>query len=207
MVTVRKDSFMFTLTSYIIFWIIVFLVTAIKWYVLDCHFGVRIYRFCYRLTHEHPLPETEAVGFIFNQTTKRKLFMATLVSTVQSMLMLIYSDVNPLVELFMWGFEVPVTMLGFYLAPYAYRWWTKKDDLFEWFDDVESGRRDPWAWFRQNWRRTKKVVQDAVVPDGGDLKTGDAAAEAESEKQVPESEKKEEAADPRQMVQKYIDSR
>ena len=117
---------MFTVTTYAIFWIIIFLVLGVKWYVLDRTFGVKLYRFCYKLTHEHPLPPDDERGFIFRQTTKRKLFMATLVSTLQSALALLYSDVNPLLELFMWGFEVPVTLFGFYSAPYIYKWWTKK---------------------------------------------------------------------------------
>ena len=193
---------MFTVTTYVIFWIIIFFFMGIKWAILDRYIGVKIYRFIYRMTHEHPLPASVERGFIYQQGTKRKLAMATILSTFQSVMALIYSDVNPLVELIMWGLEVPITMMGFYSAPYVYRWWSKKDDLFEWFDDIESGKRSPWSWFTQNWNRTKEAFMESV---GQDLAPAQ-ATEKEQPLSRPE-EKEQGSVDPREMVQKYINDR
>ena len=104
---------MANITSYLIFWIVMFVILGAFWYVVDRRFGQGVYRFWYRLTHEKPLPENVRRGFVYNRRTRHKAFMATILSTIQSVLVLVnMENFNPLVELILWIVEVPVTLLG-----------------------------------------------------------------------------------------------
>ena len=131
---------MSTLTSYIIFWMILFVLLGAFWYVIDRHYGVKWYRRWYRLTRPEPLAEDVVAGFVFNRRTRHKALMAAILSTVQTVVALIQiENLNLLVELILWIVEVPMTLIGFAVGPWAYRLWRRKDAVFDKIDEWEQG--------------------------------------------------------------------
>ncbi|WP_309006970.1 hypothetical protein [Pelagicoccus sp. SDUM812005] len=128
------------MTSYLVFWIVMFLILGAFWYVVDRKYGQGVYRFWYRLTHEKPLPESVQRGFVYNRKTRHKALMATLLSTAQSIVAVMsVAEPNLLVELILWIVEVPVTLLGFAIGPWVFGIWRRKDEVFDAIDDLESG--------------------------------------------------------------------
>lgn len=154
---------MLTVTQYVVFWAILFTVLGMVWYNFDRRWGVKVYRRWYGLTHKDPLPAGEERGFIYKRSTSAKVTAATVVSTIQSILAVWNSEVNPLVELIMWVAEVPVTLLGFYAGPFAYALWQKKEAVFETIDKVESGEVSIAAEAGELAHRFGEGVKDAAV--------------------------------------------
>ena len=133
---------MANMTSYLVFWIVMFVILGAFWYVVDRRFGQGVYRFWYRLTHENPLPNDVRRGFVYNRKTRHKAFMAAVLSTAQSVVTVMnIEQVNLLVELILWIVEVPVTLLGFGIGPWVYKLWNRKDEVFDAIDDLESGEK------------------------------------------------------------------
>lgn len=130
------------LTSYIAFWIILFILLGAFWYVMDRRFGVKWYRRWFNLTHRDPLPAGVEAGFIYNRKSRHKAVMATLLSTVQTVAALFtLESINLLVELILWIVEVPMTMLGFMIGPWAYRLWKGRDEVFDKLDEFHVKTR------------------------------------------------------------------
>lgn len=203
---------MLSVPHYVILWCILFIILGTVWYILDRRFGVHLYRWWYDLTHEEPLPEAEIRGFVYNRSTKARVSAALLVSTVQSLLVLVSSQVNLLVELIMWVFEVPVTFIGFYLGPWAYRLWRRRDDFFEAVDrveqKVETGQIDLAAVAKsasdQISDRAKELLDDLGVGDESKDEAAEqtpAASAAEVEARADDEPVPEE--DPRELIRKY----
>jgi hypothetical protein len=128
-------------TSYLAFWMVMFVLLGAFWYIVDRKYGVRWYRLWYRLTHEHPLPPEIVCGFVYNRRARHRSFMATLLSTVQTVVV-IWSAGNPnlLIELILWIVEIPLTMVGFAVGPLAFKIWGRKEELFDTIDDLEQGK-------------------------------------------------------------------
>ncbi|MGJ8638460.1 MAG: hypothetical protein ACSHYA_03630 [Opitutaceae bacterium] len=126
-------------TSYIIFWMVIFVLLGAFWYIVDRMHGVRWYRRWYRLTHSDPLPANIVVGFIYNRRSRHKVVMATVLSTVQTFIALTSVEtLNLLVELVLWIVEIPMVMLGFAIGPLAFKLWKRKDEMLDAVDDFEQ---------------------------------------------------------------------
>lgn len=130
---------MVSVWNYVITCISLYLVWGICWYGLDRKWGVWVYRKWYNMTHKDPLPADVKKGFIYNQNTKQRVLWAWVFSTVQSIITLYEGDVSLLTEFLMWNVEVPVTLIAFMIAPYFYRFWQKRDRVFETIDKLEHG--------------------------------------------------------------------
>lgn len=192
---------MSAMTSYIVFWMIFFVLLGAFWYVIDRHYGVKWYRRWFRLTHKEPLPEDVVAGFVYNRRTRHKALMATVLSTIQTGIALVQMDnLNLLVELILWIVEVPMTLVGFGLGPWAYRLWRRKDAVFDKIDEWEGA-----------------VKPDEDEANGPKAKRGRAAIEAElaamqaeTKETKPEAEPKEaeppkKPDDPRDALRRYTD--
>ena len=175
------------LTSYITFWMVLFVLLGAFWYVIDRRFGVKWYRFWYKLTNKEPLPDEVEVGFIFNRKSRHKALMATMLSTVQTVAAL-YSieTINLLVELILWIVEVPMTMLGFIIGPWAYKLWKGRDDVFDALDEINA-----------------KDTRGKSLPE--DETNTNIAAESVHEKENESDDDKPD--DPRDMMRRYTDKR
>src|SRR3989339_1311028 len=125
---------MLSAKEYVALCFILFTIFGIIGYHFDRRYGTKIYRIWYNWTNKNPLPENVELGFIHNQSTKKKVAILTTISTIQSFLMIWKADVNPLGELAMLFAEIPFAMLGFYLGPKIFPIWNKKDEFFDAFD-------------------------------------------------------------------------
>lgn len=130
---------MLTVYQYVIFWSILFVSFGAVWYNFDRRFGIKWYRSWYNMTRKEKLTTEKQIGFIYNRSTHSKAAMAALVASAQSVMVVMYMDVNLLASLIMWVVEIPLMMLGFYLGPFVYAMWRKKETLFTTMDKVESG--------------------------------------------------------------------
>jgi hypothetical protein len=166
---------------------VLFVLLGAFWYVIDRRFGVKWYRLWHNLTNKKPLPAEVEVGFIFNRKSRHKALMATLLSTVQTVAAL-YSieTINLLVELILWIVEVPMTMLGFMIGPWAYKLWKGRDDVFDALDEI-------------NAKDTKGKPLPEDVPET--IEAEEVIEEKEEEKDNDEPE------DPRDMMRRYTDKR
>jgi len=134
------------MVAYEIFSSIIFIAIGIGVYIVDWEYGSRFRAWWHNLTHsdEEQISAEETEGFIHKQPTKRKLFAAVIICLLQSIASVRYGPVNALFELLTVPLEIVAIIVGFYLAPGAYRHWTKRDDLFEWVEEVEGGKYNLW---------------------------------------------------------------
>lgn len=151
---------MLTVSQYVIFWSIVFVGTGAFWYNFDRRFGIKWYRSWYNMTHKDKLTTEKEMGFIYNRSTHSKAASAALVATIQSILVVKYMDVNLLASLIMWVVEIPLMMIGFYLGPFSYVMWQKKEKLFETVDKVESGQLNVGAEVSKAAKRVVAPLKD-----------------------------------------------
>lgn len=151
---------MLSVQQYIIFWSILFVGFGSAWYNFDRRFGIKWYRSWYNMTHKDKLPTDKAIGFIYNRSTHSKAATAGLISTLQTILVVMYMDVNLLASLFMWVIEIPLMMLGFYLGPLVALMWQKKEKLFETVDKVESGEIDVSAKVSEAAKRVVTPIKE-----------------------------------------------
>ncbi|WOO41697.1 hypothetical protein [Rubellicoccus peritrichatus] len=176
-------------TSYIVFWMIMFVILGAFWYIIDRRYGVKWYRLWYRLTHKDPLPDNIAVGFVYNRRSRHKAVMAAVLSTLQTFVAL-YSvqSLNLLVELVLWLVEIPMTMIGFMIGPFAFKLWGRKDEMLDAIDDLEQkhlGGRD--------------IEDDSTRDKAKEVKVKPAAKKEPEPAPAP----KEEKPDPKKLFDRY----
>lgn len=182
---------MSNLTSYIIFWMVLFVLLGTFWYIVDRRYGVKWYRFWYKLTNKDPLPDDVEVGFIFNRKSRHKAIMAGMLSTIQTVAALATIDqINLLVELILWIVEVPMTMIGFMLGPWTYKLWRGRDEVFEALDEINS--KDRIGKPLPSEESTKTPPREVVE-------------EIKAEKEPEPKEDADEDDDPRDMMSRYTD--
>lgn len=132
-----ETQYAITIPVYFTLWSIFFVAAGLFLYVLDRKYGRFLYRWLYNATHENELAEKE-IGFIYKQSTKRRLYFALVFSTVQSLLF-IGMNVNPLFEMMMWLLEAPIMFVGFYFGPVAFKLWESRQHLYEKIERMENG--------------------------------------------------------------------
>lgn len=182
---------MANITSYLVFWIVMFVILGAFWYVVDRRYGQRAYRAWYRLTHEKPLPEGVQRGFVFNRRTRHKALMATLLSTTQSVIAVAsIAQPNLLVELILWIVEVPATLLGFAIGPWVYKIWARRGEVFDAIDDLESGEKS-----LMDLARGKKEKEPTSEPAPEPSEPPPAAPEKKGDG--------DDDIDPREMIRRY----
>lgn len=182
---------MSNLTSYIVFWMVLFVLLGTFWYIIDRRYGVKWYRFWYKLTNKEPLHDDVDVGFIFNRKTRHKVMMAGMLSTVQTVAALASIDsINLLVELILWIVEVPMTMLGFIIGPWTYKLWRGRNDVFEALDEINA----------------KDKIGKPLPNEKSDTNLTEEIIEEKKEEEAPEP--KDDSGnddDPRDMMSRYTD--
>ena len=182
-------------------WLLVFLVVGAIWYTLDRALGTRVYRWIYAMTHRDPLPAQEVKGFIHGQKAKMRFMVAVVLSIAQSALVLSsISIANPFAELMSFFLQIPVVMLGFYLGPWIYRVWERKEDIFDKVDRIESGELSIGSELKQVTQKAAGAVREVLQSD-------DEPAPAKSQATAPPPEKKQEpqpAPSPWELMAKYL---
>lgn len=198
-------------------WLAVFLVLGSIWYLVDRIVGVPIYRWWYALTHRDPLPADILRGFIHGQRARVRFIAAVVLSVLQSSLVLASVSIsNPLAELIGFCLEVPVVMGGFYLGPWLFRLWERKEHVFERVDRLESGEISLKAELKEAGHKAAEAVRGALgVPEKGPgapaSKTPAVPAAAPDTKEPELSAGKDNQAakpepnwNPRDLINKYI---
>jgi hypothetical protein len=128
---------MITISQYVMSWIAVFVIVGAVWYTLDRKFGTGLYRWWHNMTHKEPLSSDKEMGFIYNQGVKARIAAATFLGMGQSLVVMVTTEFNPVVELIMLPVEVPVTMLGFYLGPFVSGAWSHRGKVVDAIERVE----------------------------------------------------------------------
>ena len=120
----------------------VFVLIGAALYNVDYAFGTGFYRRYYNVTHGNQLPENETKGFIYRQSSRMRLAVAFAIVVVFAIL---GSLVAPLsfAGLFWSIVAIPFLTAGFYLGPFAYERWQRKNTVLDYLDRVESGEADP----------------------------------------------------------------
>lgn len=194
-------------SPYMISWLFIFLVIGALWYVFDRRVGVRIYRWYYDMTHEHPLSQEQQQGFIFNRRAKPRFAAAIALSVVQSVIVVLAGGASPMAELLTFFLEVPVLMVGFYLGPLADRLWRRKDRILETVDKLEDGKIDLKKEFQDVSQKATNVIRDALTLGGQspsmeeDRKEENQDAPADQEEELSSGN---EEPDPRKMMDSYL---
>lgn len=109
---------------------------GIAWYLLDRHYGVHLYRWAYNMFHANPMPLTEVRGIMYNQSTNRKVSVALVISTVQSLYMIWGTNVNLMVEIILWLLEVPAMLIGFTVGAWVYAFLLRRSRVFDTMDQI-----------------------------------------------------------------------
>ena len=132
---------MFTITSYMMFWSIFFIIFGIALYIFDRTKLVKLCRWWYNHTHKEDLPvDAMGKGFFFNRSGKTKLFWMAFVSLVQSILFR-GIEVNPGIEFFMFFVEILFLWFGFLIGPFIYRKvYKNREEILETIDGLDTGR-------------------------------------------------------------------
>lgn len=112
---------------------------GIAWYLLDRRYGIHVYRWFYDLFNTDPMPTHIVRGFMYNQPTNRKVTIAFLFSTAQSLYMMWNAEMNFLVELIMWVLEVPAMLIGFGAGSWVQRLLVRRSEIFNRFDEFSDG--------------------------------------------------------------------
>lgn len=186
--------------QYVIFWLIIYVLLGAIWYNADRLYFTGLYRWWYKITHKDPLPENVKKGFIYNQTTKNKIFWASVISTVQSLTMIFNSDVNPLTELLLWFAEIWVTMIGFHLGRPIYRLWKKKEKAFETWDKIESGEIDVKGVVAGKIHDAENAVHEAFTVEEETI----VPAEKPKETNAKPNTKSEDEIDPKKLINAFL---
>ena len=190
-------------TSYILFWMVLFIILGSFWYILDRLHGVRWYRRWYALTHRDPLPQDVVVGFIYNRRSRHKVVMATVLSTVQTFIALTsVESLNLLVELILWIVEIPMVMIGFAIGPMAFKLWKRKDEMLDAVDDFEQSHfsGDSGESPSKATRATKAATSVKTATSATSAKTAETGSTAAAE--TPASDDKTES-DPKKLFDRY----
>jgi hypothetical protein len=176
-------------TYYLVSMAVVFIVWGAIWYNLDRAYGVAIRRWWYNLTHEHPLPPGEGRGFIYERDTRTKFTWATILSTIQSALVVIYSgSVDLLMELPAWLIEVPLMVVGMYLGRPLGNLWGGRDRVFDKLDEWERELGD----------------DEQPKPDAADKPKAAAEPRAAEPEPTPEPEPE---LDPQELMERFTKKR
>lgn len=122
---------------------IVFPIWGGLWYVFDRNYGRRLRTWWYNIRHEYPLPAAEQKGFIYGRVTQKQVFWITVVSTAQSIIVIMASQqVNVLMELVAWVIELPTMLIGVkVLGPFFGFIAEKLPAFYKWSDQMTAKKR------------------------------------------------------------------
>lgn len=193
---------MFGSASFFISWFLVFVLAGAVFYVADRLRGVRIYRWIYDMTHQHPLPKDIARGFIYNRKANARFALAVIISGLQSVIAVmdgISSTSNEILSLFI---EVPCLMIGFYFGPAIYKIWERREAVFDSVDKLESGELSLKKEVHELSNKVMEKVKDSMQGEEPAL-----PQTSSSQVEKKEANKVEPEPDPKAMLDKYINPR
>ncbi len=126
-----------SLLWYIAQCLVAYVIVGIAVYFLDRKAIVPTWRWLYDLAHTHPLPPSRFKGLLYGQKTQWRVTTAFIISTTQSIYMVWYGKVDPLVELPMWLLEVPAMLLGFTLGYPLHQLYLRRTKVYDTIDNLD----------------------------------------------------------------------
>ena len=195
----------------LLLWSCVFVLVGAFLYNADSYYGTSWYRSWYNATHGESLPENTRKGFIVGRSSRSRFILATTAVLLKvAATILIAGGLHPLYEFLMWPVEVISLVLGFYLGPFVYEQWMKKDKAFAYLDKVESGEVNVTRDLKEgvksvgNKAISRAVeVKMAVLKGGGQPKENTVKSELVASK--PDNTQHESKIDPMDAVKKFTD--
>ena len=124
-----------TIGSYAWSALTLFAFIGVAFYLLDRKWGVHIYRWQYDIRHrpEDRMPANVEKGFLYDQSTNRKVTVALFLASVLSLYMayVLGWSVNLAGEIIIWLFEVPAMLLGFWAGSWVYQFLLRRNKYFD----------------------------------------------------------------------------
>ncbi len=188
-------------SSFFLSWFLVLTIVGAGLYVFDRRQGVRLYRWWYDMTHEHPLPADVEGGFLYNRKAQSRFAFAVVLASAQSALALFYEASTLPQELLSLLIEVPCLMFGFYLGPTVYRLWQRREKVFDTVDQIESGKISIQNEVKEISQSAFAKIKESIVPDRPDLPAAPLSEPAKAAT-APEAE-----PDPKALMEKYLNPR
>ena len=149
------------LGMYSICWILAFFGFGILGYILDRQFMSPFLGKIYKASHKGPRAKEK--GIVYGQSSGRKFFLATLISTAQSFGLFYFLGFhyNPFVELVLWFIEIPAMVAGLGMGYLVWPWWEKRFVAYKFLDSVDQTV--------EGWQSQRKAAKD---PDASSEQEG-----------------------------------
>lgn len=193
---------MFDSAAFFLSWFLVFLLCGGMLYIVDRSTGVRVRRWFYDMTHEHPRSDGQEFGFIYNRPARNRFTCAVFLSVLQSVCAVtegVSSLTNEILSVFA---EVPCLMLGFYFGPLLYRVWSRREKVFDTVDQIERGDISLKEEFQEVSQKALHQVKEALTPVSKESLSTDNEMPKAKEKQP--SQETDSPVDPKEFLGKYI---
>ncbi|MFN8390683.1 MAG: hypothetical protein U0136_10370 [Bdellovibrionota bacterium] len=187
--------------SFFLSWFLVLTLVGAGLYVFDRIKGVKIYRWWYDMTHEHPLPADVEKGFLYNRKSQSRFALAIVLSLVQSAIALFHEASTLPQELLSMLIEIPCLMFGFYLGPTLYRVWARREKVFETVDQIESGKISIQNEVKEMSQSALAKIKSAVATEKPEEPAG---GPKPLEAPLPPEPEEEPEPDPKALMDKYL---
>ena len=184
--------------SYVVSWLAAFAVVGALWYVADRKVGIYLYRWIYDLSHEKGLPRETVKGFIYNQRARSKFTAATVLAVIQTAVAISRGGGNPVLEIVTFFAEIPAMLVGFYIGPFFFRMWERKDTILDKMDEFESGETTIAKELKSAGDKALHAVREAAQQ----IDVGVAAPASEPPPGAPKPPAQPE--DPKKLMDKYL---
>lgn len=194
----------------LVLWSLSFVLIGAVLYNADYYYGTSWYRRWYDATHGETLPENTRKGFVVGRNARARFIFATFAVLFKiAATILIEGGLHPLYEFLMWPVEVASLVVGFYLGPFVYEQWRKKDKAFAYLDKVEKGEVSVVG----DLKRGVKTVGDKATAKIIEFKTDSLPKKAEvikketsnADEPKPQSLAPKSQVDPMAAVKKFTD--
>ncbi len=124
-------------TPYVRNWLLGYWLLGVIVYIVDRTYGLGFWRM-------FQSPDAPAAGLVYNQRVKRKMFVAFIISSVETLCWVLTPwNSHLLVELFLWLADVPMMVLGFGTGALIFPLWSKRHKGYavvdETVDKIEKG--------------------------------------------------------------------
>ena len=119
-------------------WLMSLIIIGAIWSALDRSYGVRLRAWFYNMTNENPIDASRVTGFIHKRKASARFTVACVLAVTQSALVVVLGLGTSLAEFYSVFLEVPALMAGFYLGPWLAEFWSRRESLLGFVDELEA---------------------------------------------------------------------
>lgn len=124
--------------TYLIPWLLGFVLVGAAIHIADRRYGVPLYRWWYNRSRETKMPESEEMGFIYRRSRKRQRYATYIISGLQSTYVVWTKGVDPMLEIVAFVFEAEIMIIGFWVGNKLYKYLEMRDRLDDGLDNREG---------------------------------------------------------------------